>query len=172
MEKNIKPIICLTKLVGFLWIALVGILWLAFTAISLVICVKCHLLYLTHIVLFTIFVTGIVLFLRQSKFENGEVKLNNELERKKQWEESQYDLHKGERLEKQQYERSVSLEKQQYEIVKSLLEKLDSKEVKEDNPLKTEIENLRKEFNEWKAEKDKQVLIDVSKLIKSSKTKK
>jgi len=145
-------------------IAVIGILailidvgWISFVLNTGKLSFEC---LLTNIVFLVIFSTLAVLFWKSFKKVVEIDELGNEFIRKKNWEEFQYELYKEERIEKQKYD-----------TIRSIIEKLDDKNIKEDHALKEEINNLRTDFEEFKKLKDKQLIVEITGGLKSIKSK-
>lgn len=149
-------------------LVIAGMLWCIISGIYSVCCMadfenRFSVLLVVHIVFFIFFVCSILfsykIFALKTKIAAEEKVKEDEYKRKKDWETVQYNLNKGERLERLNYER-----------IEKLIDKLDNKEIIGNRDLEIELDDLKKEFNSWKLKKDKQFFIEIKKNIVTNNT--
>ncbi|MDR3062219.1 MAG: hypothetical protein LBU57_08930 [Dysgonamonadaceae bacterium] len=106
----------------------------------------------------SLFIVSAVVLYKSFKINVENNEKQKEFERKKEWETFQHSLYKEEREEKWHYD-----------AIKALIEKLDDKEIKEEFPLKKEVETLKTDLAELKKEKDKKYFVEFVNSLKSKK---
>lgn len=153
-EKN-KGKLWIIYLMLFLVIAILIIWFIFISYLSQLSIAKCIILN----IFFSISYLALLLLIWEiTKVLNESNERRQEFFRKIQWDEFQYQLYENERNENKKYE-----------AVKSLIDKLDNKIIKDDNPIKEEINKLRQDFDEWKLKKDKQFFVEISNKLKTTK---
>jgi hypothetical protein len=136
-----------------LFIIVVVVLWMCFVLKTV------HPVFYSCIIngaFFIVFVTFAVLFWMIFKKTSECIEKSKEFNRKIVWEEFQFALYREERINKYNYD-----------SIKALIEKMDDKEIKQEQPLKEEIDKFRKEIDEWKELKDKQIFVEIVNGLKS-----
>lgn len=141
---------------------------------------------LTHIAFFVFFICSILFsykaFTLITKVQVEKDSKQKELENKIEWDKFQYNLNKDERedkinherLEKQEkisYERLEQQERFSYERIEKLIEKLENKDIVDNNALKKEFEDLKKDVEEWKLKKDQQLFVEIKKTTENNDDK-
>jgi hypothetical protein len=159
----LKKLTASTKIVGIVWIAFALSAFFFKEEIG-----KTIFILLPHIMFFVMFLSGILLsgifYLKKLKYDNEKTKLADGFSNKKDWEQSQYELHQQERdyrekLDKQQFqlkqrEKDFEEEKQN-QIFYLLASGLKLKKEQSPDEIKKNWEEIKKGYESFKSLMDK-----------------